>query len=188
MATQEAEYKVVEKDGCFELRDYATHILAEIMIDAPFEKAGNKAFHPLFEYISGANQLKNVLEMTAPVSQQVVSQQIEMTAPVSQQRKEGKWAISFMMPSSYTLQTLPAPTNNAIELRQVPARRIAAITYSGFWSEKNYHHHKTKLESWVTQHAWRVTGEPVWARYNSPFTLLFFRRNEVLIPVDVDVL
>ena len=188
MATQEAEYKVVEKDGCFELRDYATHILAEIMIDAPFEKAGNKAFHPLFEYISGANQLKNVLEMTAPVSQQVVSQQIEMTAPVSQQRKEGKWAISFMMPSSYTLQTLPAPTNNAIELRQVPARRIAAITYSGFWSEKNYHHHKTKLESWVTQHAWRVTGEPVWARYNSPFTLLFFRRNEVLIPVDGDVL
>lgn len=186
MATQEAEYKVVEKDGCFELRDYATHILAEIMIDTPFEKAGNKAFHPLFEYISGANQLKNVLEMTAPVSQQVVSQQIEMTAPVSQQRKEGKWAISFMMPSSYTLQTLPAPTNNAIELRQVPARRIAAITYSGFWSEKNYLHHKTKLESWVTQHAWRVTGEPVWARYNSPFTLLFFRRNEVLIPVDVD--
>ncbi|MEY3280435.1 MAG: hypothetical protein RL674_420, partial [Pseudomonadota bacterium] len=107
MAIQEAAYKIVEKDGCFELRDYAAHILAEIMIDAPFEKAGNKAFHPLFEYISGANQLKNTLEMTAPVSQQVVSQQIEMTAPVSQQRKEGKWAISFMMPASYTFQTLP---------------------------------------------------------------------------------
>ena len=186
MAIREAEYKIVEKDGCFELRDYAAHILAEIMIDAPFEKVGNKAFHPLFEYISGANQLKNTLEMTAPVSQQVVGQQIEMTAPVSQQRKEGKWAISFMMPASYTLQTLPAPTNSAIQLRQVPARRIAAITYSGFWSEKNYHRHKIKLESWITQHPWRVTGEPVWARYNSPFTLLFFRRNEVLIPVDVD--
>jgi hypothetical protein len=109
-----------------------------------------------------------------------------MTAPVSQQRKEGKWAISFMMPASYTLQTLPAPTNSAIQLRQVPARRIAAITYSGFWSEKNYHRHQTKLESWITQHPWRVTGESMWARYNSPFTLLFFRRNEVLIPVDVE--
>ncbi len=187
MATQEAEYNVVKKEGCFELRDYASHILAEIVIDAPFEKAGNKAFHPLFEYISGANQLKNVLEMTAPVSQQVVSQKIEMTAPVSQQRKEGKWAISFMMPASYTLQTIPTPTNNAIQLRQVPPRRVAAITYSGFWSEKQYIRHKTKLESWVIQHSWRVTGEPIWARYNSPFTLLFFRRNEVLIPVDGEV-
>ncbi len=186
MAIQEAAYKIVEKDGCFELRDYDAHILAEILVDAPFEKAGNNAFHPLFEYISGANQLKNALDMTAPVSQQVVSQQIEMTAPVSQQRQEGKWAISFMMPVAYSLQTLPAPTNSAIHLRQVPARRIAAITYSGFWSEKNYLRHKTKLESWITQHPWRVVGEPVWARYNSPFTLLFFRRNEVLIPIVID--
>lgn len=121
--------------------------------------------------------------MTTPVSQEQEGEKISMTAPVSQQRVEGKWSVSFMMPTSYTIETLPTPDDSKIKLRQVPARRVAAVRYSGFWSEGKYLRHKEKLEEWIRDNRFTVTGEAVWARYNSPFTPWFMRRNEILIPV-----
>ncbi len=106
-----------------------------------------------------------------------------MTAPVSQQSVQGKWAVSFMMPASYSMETLPTPDDPNIKLRQVPARRVAAVSYSGFWSEKKYLQYKQELENWITAKNLKVIGEPVWARYNPPFTLWFLRRNEILIPI-----
>ena len=121
--------------------------------------------------------------MTVPVSQEQAGEKISMTAPVSQQRIQEKWAVTFMMPASYTMETLPTPDDPYIKLRQVPARRVAAVRYSGFWSEEKYLLHKEKLEKWIKDNSFTVTGEPVWARYNPPFTLWFMRRNEILIPV-----
>jgi len=186
MAIEEAQYEVVKKDGRFEIRDYAPHILAETIVDGDIEQAGNKAFRKLFGYISGDNRSKEKVAMTAPVSQEPTGEKIKMTAPVGQQNVQGQWAVSFMMPASYTLKTLPEPEDPKISLRQVPAHRIAAVRYSGFWSEKNYLRYKKMLESWIEKEGITIVGEPVWARYNAPFTLWFLRRNEILIPVKVN--
>jgi hypothetical protein len=186
MAIEEAKYEVVKKEDEFEIRDYATHILAETAVEGNMEDAGNKAFRLLFGYISGDNLSRQEVEMTAPVSQTPKGEEIEMTAPVGQQREGEDWVISFMMPSSYTLETLPQPENPKVTLRQVPARRMAAVRYSGFWSEKGYLEHKLELEAWIQQQGLTTEGDPIWARYNSPFTLWFMRRNEVLIPVSAD--
>lgn len=183
MAIEEAAYTVLKKDGKFEVRDYAPHILAETIVDDDFEQAGGTAFKRLFRYISGENRSRDKLEMTAPVSQKPRGKKIEMTAPVEQQPSLGQWAVSFMMPASYTLETLPEPDDPNISLRQVPAHRMAAVRYSGFWSEKNYLRHKKELESWVHEEGFTIVGEPVWARYNPPFTLWFLRRNEILVPI-----
>lgn len=183
MATEEAPYTVLKSDGMFELREYAPQVLAEIIVDGDLEGAGNKAFRPLFRYISGDNKARNKIAMTAPVSQEQQGEKISMTAPVSQQPLQGKWAVSFMMPASYTMETLPIPDDENIKLRQIPPRRVAAVRYSGFWSEEKYLLHKEKLEKWITDNRYSVNGEPVWARYNPPFTLWFMRRNEILIPV-----
>ena len=186
MAIEEAPYTVIKADGRFELRDYAPQILAEIVVDGDLEGAGSKAFRPLFDYISGANRARSRIAMTAPVSQEPQGERLAMTAPVGQQRVQGAWAVSFMMPAAYTLETLPTPVDQRITLRQVPARRVAAVRYSGFWSEENYRRHKEQLEAWIAANGLAVSGEPVWARYNAPFTPWFLRRNEVLIPVAVD--
>ena len=183
MATEEAPYTVIKTDDIFELREYAPQVLAEIIVDGDLEGAGNKAFRPLFRYISGDNKSRDKIAMTAPVSQEQKGEKISMTAPVSQQSVQGKWAVSFMMPASYTMETLPNPDDPNIKLRQVPARRVAAVRYSGFWSEEKYLLHKEKLEKWIKDNSFTVTGEPIWARYNPPFTLWFIRRNEILIPV-----
>jgi len=184
MAIEEAPYKVLKKDSKFEIRDYAPHILAETVVEGNLEETGNKAFNRLFRYISGDNRSRDKVAMTAPVSQEPMGEKIKMTAPVGQQRVQERWAVSFTMPSSYTLETLPEPEDPQVTLRQVPARRMAAVSYSGFWSEKNYLRYKMELESWIQERGLTILGDPVWARYNPPFTPWFLRRNEILLPVD----
>ena len=181
---EEAEYKVITKDGSFELREYSPHILAETEVEGSLEDAGDKAFRPLFNYISGENQSKKEIAMTAPVSQEAASEKIVMTAPVGQQRGDKGWKISFMMPKDYTMETLPKPNNPKVKLRQVPSQQMASVEYSGFWSEENYSENLAKLNSWTDSKGFKKVGDPIWARYNPPFTLWFLRRNEILIPVE----
>ena len=183
MAIEEASYIVVEKEDNFEIRDYAPHTLAETLVEGSLEEAGSKAFNTLFKYISGNNQSRTKLAMTAPVSQEGSGEKIAMTAPVGQQAVGERWIVSFMMPAPYTLETLPKPIDPAVTLRAVPARRLAAIRYSGLWREEAYLHNKAALESWLEKKGYTAIAEPVWARYNAPFSLWFLRRNEVLIPV-----
>jgi len=184
-AIEEAKYAVIQKENSFEIRDYAPHILAETVVEGNLEDAGNTAFRKLFRYISGDNRSRVKVEMTAPVSQQPAGEKIKMTAPVGQRRVKESWAVSFMMPGSYTLETLPEPEDPTITLRQVPARRMATVRYSGFWSEKGYLQHKAELEAWIHKMGLTIVGDPIWARYNPPFVPWFLRRNEILIPVDM---
>ena len=184
MAIEEAAYTVVKQEDRFELRDYTAHVLAETVVEGTLEEAGNNAFNRLFRYISGENRARAKVAMTAPVSQERTGEKIAMTAPVGQQRVQDRWAVSFMMPAAYTLETLPEPNDPQITLRQVPARRMAAVRYSGFWSEENYLRYKAELEAWIEKTGLNIAGEPVWARYNPPFMPWFLRRNEILIPVE----
>ena len=182
LAIEEAEYRVVLSDGDFEIREYEPSIVAETVVDDDFEGAGNSAFRKLFGYIDGDNVKREEISMTAPVSQ-VQSEKIAMTSPVAQQAAEGGWAVSFMMPSSYTMETIPQPRDESVVIRKIPAYRAAAIRYSGFWSEKKYHEHLEKLNDWIDTNGYKRLGEPVWARYDAPFKPWFMRRNEILIPV-----
>lgn len=186
MAIEEASYSVAQRDGEFEIRDYAPHVVAETVVAGAFDQAGNQAFGRLFRYISGDNRSRHKVAMTAPVSQEPTGEKIAMTAPVAQQPAQDKWVVSFTMPASYALESLPEPDDPQVTLRQVPARRMAAMRYSGVWTERSYLGHRTRLESWVRSRGLRITGDPVWARYNSPFAPWFLRRNEILIPVDGD--
>jgi effector-binding domain-containing protein len=183
MATEEAEYTVVFSDDSFEVRSYESHILAETRVDGDFEEAGSQAFGRLFKYISGDNKALKDVQMTSPVSQEAAGEEISMTSPVGQQRESNQWLVSFMMPSSYTIDTIPKPTDLDVTMRQVPARYMAAVQYSGFWSEENYLSNKDALETWIEQQGLQVVGDPIWARYNPPFTPWFLRRNEILIPI-----
>ena len=182
-AIETVKYEVLKTDGVFETRQYEAHILAEVEVSGTAKEAGNKAFGLLFKYISGANELESEISESPEMQQQKKSVKIAMTAPVNQEKNGEKWLVSFVMPSQYTLETLPKPTNNKVKLKQVEPRKMVAIRYSGTWSEKRYIAHKKKLEDWVSQESLESTGEAIWARYNSPFSLWFMRRNEVILPI-----
>jgi effector-binding domain-containing protein len=181
---EKAKYEVISKEGKFEVRQYQAQIVAETIVESDFDEAGNIAFRRLFDYISGENRKKESIAMTAPVNQKASSEKIAMTAPVNQQKTEGKYSFSFLMPSKYTMDTLPEPLDSNVRLREIPAQKIAAVRYSGSWSRKKYEAQKTLLEEFIKQKGLRITGEDIFARYDPPFQLWFLKRNEVLYPVE----
>jgi hypothetical protein len=181
---KQARYTVIEKEGKFEIRQYEPCIVAETLVESDFDSAGNAAFRRLFNYISGQNRQRESIAMTAPVNQQARSEKIAMTAPVNQQKSQDQWAVSFVMPSKYTMQTLPEPLDPAVTLREIPGRKMAALRYSGTWSQKRYEDNRTRLEAFIRNRGLRISGEAIFARYDPPFQLFFLRRNEVLIPVE----
>lgn len=183
MAIEEPAYQVIEKDGDFELRRYEPYIVAETLVEGDFGEAGSEGFRRLFDYIQGKNRKGREIPMTAPVTQEAASEKISMTAPVGQERAAGKWRITFVMPASYTMQTLPVPLDPGIELTEVPGGLMAVHRYSGTWSRQRYEAKEKALREFVAQKGLKIVGEPVFARYNSPFMLWFMRRNEVMIPV-----
>ena len=180
---EKAKYTVTERTGNFEIRQYKSQIIAETIVDSDFDNAGSIAFGKLFNYISGNNRKKESIAMTTPVNQEADSEKISMTAPVNQQRSENKWIISFLMPSKYTMETIPEPLDQDVTLREINPRIIAAFRYSGSWSKKRYEANKARLEKFISDKQLKVIGEPIFARYDPPFQLWFLRRNEVLIPV-----
>lgn len=181
---EKSKYSVLEKQRRFQLRLYEPCIVAETVVESAFADAGNMAFRRLYNYISGENRARESIAMTAPVGQEARSEKIAMTAPVGQQRAGAKWVISFLMPSKYAMQTLPEPLDPAVTLREIPARKMASVRYSGTWSQKRYEEQRGRLEEFIESRKWKIVGEPVFARYDPPFQLPFLRRNEVLIPVE----
>jgi hypothetical protein len=181
---EQAKYTVIEKEGKFEVRSYKEQIIAETLVDADFKEAGNVAFGKLFDYISGDNRKKMKISMTSPVSQKKTSEKIRMTSPVTQRSSEGKYAVSFLMPDKYTIETVPEPLDPSIVIREVGARKIAAVTYSGSWSTKNYDKNELALRGFIKAKNLRAAASPIWARYDPPFQLWFFKKNEILIPVE----
>lgn len=181
---EKAKYEVIDKEGKFEVRQYKPQIVAETVVDSSFDEAANIAFRRLFKYISGNNKTKESISMTAPVNQRASSEKISMTAPVNQQSYDGKYIVSFLMPSKYTMETLPEPLDTNINLRLIPAHKAAAIRYSGTWSQNRYIEYRTLLEDFIKRKGLKIIGEEIFARYDPPFQLGFFRRNEVLFPVE----
>ena len=109
---------------------------------------------------------------------------IGMTAPVVQSAAgSGVHVVSFVMPSRYTLATLPVPMNKRIRLREVPSTVMAAWTYRGGWSRERYAKEEEALRAALVKSKRTATGPPMWARYNAPFTPSFLRRNEILVEV-----
>ena len=184
IAVEKAKYAVLEKEGDFEIRQYDPQIVAETFVASKLEEAGNEGFRRLYAYISGDNQKKQSISMTAPVGQETSSEKIAMTAPVSQEKKDDRWRITFLMPAEYTREMLPEPDDERVKLAEEPGRLMAAVKYSGTWSEEGYRKNKALLEEYIRTRGLTKAGAAVWARYDPPFMPWFLRRNEVLIPVE----
>lgn len=189
MAIEEPKYTLIEKNDTFEIREYAPYVVAQTEVTGTFDEMGKQAFRILFKYISGENKQRSKIKMTAPVIQESSvkeGQKISMTAPVIQEidKKNLKsTTYSFVMPHNFKLDTLPLPLDKRITLKEIPARSVAVLQYSGSWSEKRYKRNEAILLKALDDADIKIIGKPSFARYNSPFTLWFMRRNEIMIEV-----
>jgi SOUL heme-binding protein len=179
-AIEEPDYEVMRKLGDqVELRQYAAHVVAEVVLQVSADEAGNQAFPILAGYIFGKNKGERQFAMTAPVTQSAVPMKMAMTAPVTQSAAPGGMRVQFVLPKGVSLDSAPEPLDPRVQLRLVPASQWAAIRYSGTWSQANYDEHLALLRAALDQAGVATQGEPVLARYNPPFTPWFLRRNEI---------
>ncbi len=176
---EQPKYTVIAKAGTIEVRQYPAMIVAEVQVEGVRQRAIREGFKLLADFIFGNNHLQKQVAMTAPVQQQ--STTIAMTAPVQQQASQAGWWVRFVMPSAYTMATLPQPNNKAVKVRVVPEAQYVVIRFSGLASHQRMADQRAKLAQYVEAHNLSVHGMPVYAFYNPPWTLPFFRRNEIML-------
>jgi len=179
---EQPKYTLAERSGNIEIRDYAPMIAAETKVTGDRREAIGDGFRIIADYIFGNNTASKKVPMTAPVTQQG-SEKIAMTAPVTQQGDGKSWRVAFIMPSEYTMDTLPKPNNPAVELKEVPAKRFGVIRFSGMGDQGSLDRHTEELQAFLKARNLTFLSPPTYAFYNPPWTLPFMRRNEVLIEI-----
>ena len=187
MAVDEPEFYSTFKDNNLEIREYAPKILAQVSVKGDFDEASSKGFKLLADFIFGNNisaDGSSKIDMTAPVVMEPLSQIINMTAPVVTEGNNNEWIVSFIMPKEYSLSTLPKPNNKNIIISSVPAEKYAVIVFSGLVRKSNYDEQVNLLEKFILKRKLKTIGLVQIARYNPPWTLPFFRRNELMIRIN----
>jgi hypothetical protein len=166
-----AKYDVVRVLDKVEIRRYPSLITARVCGE-------DEGFDVLFRFITGKNSQKVRVKMTAPV----VSERIEMTTPVM----EDASCIAFVMPEKYGLETTPKPLDERVKIAKTSDRFVAALRFSGRWSDSNFSAKTKELLEELTKAKIRTKGGVFTMLYNAPFTPWFMRRNEVAIEVELE--
>ena len=180
---EKPDYKVIQSEQNIEIRQYEPMIIAEVEVDGKREDAIGDGFRLLADYIFGNNTVQQVISMTAPV-QQKENQKIAMTAPVQQQSTGKSWRMSFVMPSKYSMDSLPVPNNNRVRLKGILAKKFVVIEFSGTNSNENVTEHENQLMNYIEENQIKINDSPKYAFYNPPWSLPFLRRNEVMIEIN----
>ncbi len=185
-------WTAVATEGPFSVRRYAPYVVAQTFVDETDREAASRAgFRRLAGYIFGGNQGQRSIAMTAPVTAETSATtgpsaaglRIAMTAPVGAERDGVGWRITFLMPSSYTLATLPVPRDPRVTFVTVPGGDRAVVTFSWGTSDERVQEQTDALRAWLRRRGLVERGPPVLARYDDPFTLPWNRTNEVWIDI-----
>jgi hypothetical protein len=180
--TETPKYSVIKKQKDIELRQYAGYIQAEVsVVERDYKSAIERGFSVLASYIFGNNISRQKIAMTTPV-QVSQSQKIAMTTPVTVTGKD-RFTVAFVMPSEYTLETLPLPKDSTIHFALVPAHQMAAIRFSGYFQPDTINKNRERLRRWLEAEALATEGDFIVAGYNPPWVPGFIARNEILIKI-----
>jgi len=183
---EQPQYSIVQKEGAFELRQYDSYIVAQVEVKGEYDQALRQGFSLVASYIFGDNSKNVKIPMTSPVLGGEVepeSEKIEMTVPVIDTADSGSRTVSFVMPSKYTLDTLPKPRNPAVTFRQVPSRTVAVLRYTFYTNAARIENKKQELRAILETKNMQSVGTYSSALYNPPLSMPLLLRNEVLVDV-----
>lgn len=186
-SVEQPAYTVKENKTGYEIRMYPAYIIAKTTVSGSFEEGTSEGFRIIADYIFGNNTRKESIAMTSPVleSQSGASaQKIAMTTPVlDTESSSGTRTIAFIVPSAYTLKNLPTPNNPAVILEAVPARTVAALSFTWYPTASRVEAKKSLLKSYLARDGTIAIGDAETARYNPPLSMPLMLRNEILIPI-----
>lgn len=185
---EQADYTVVKTMNGYEIREYPAHIVAQTTVQGSYGESMSNGFRIVAGYIFGGNTKRESIAMTAPVVAQKeegsqASERIAMTAPVVATDEGDSQVISFGMPRSYTLETLPKPNDPRVKIVMIPARKYAVVRFSWYRSDARVKSMQAKLLSALARDGIVAEGSTAYAGYNAPWTPPWMTRNEVFVEV-----
>ena len=178
-----------------ELRRYAPYLAAECTLEgtSDMREALGLGFRQIAGFIFGKNIAadgnSSKVAMTSPVTLEKstkTSEKIAMTSPVAAEQVDNdKYKVAFIMPSKYTMETLPKPINENVKIVEVPSHTMAAMTFRGRSpSEAGMHDKAEELRALCHESGLSVKGNVHLYQYHPPFSPAWMRINEVLFEID----
>jgi hypothetical protein len=162
------KYSVTTAYEDIEIRKYEASLFTSVKLDTDiYKQASSKGFYILGGYIFGKNENNEQISMTSPVA---LSLEEEMT-------------IMFLVPKKFTKEKLPKPENSDIQFIEVPEKKMAAITFGGWVSDKKIQKYRLQLMAQLDKKAIKYSNKFSVLGYNSPFELLF-RKNEIVVELE----
>lgn len=181
----EPNYQMLNDYGHIQIRQYPALVVAQTEVTADYKNSSSsQGFQRLAGYIFGNNKKQQKIVMTAPVIQEQETETMAMTAPVIQQKSGAFWLMAFVLPAEYSVATAPVPLDTAVIIKEIPDKKVAVIRYSGSLSEQGIEEKSDELKNWLSKQGYRAISPSRSAAYDSPWTLPFFRRNEVHIDIE----
>jgi len=185
-ALEEPIYQTQMQEGNFEIREYASYLVAEVFMEGEdFDEASGDGFRILADYIFG-NNLSHSASVQMAGKAEAASENIAMTAPVQMDQGEqpDQWRMAFSLPSKWNLETAPVPNDQRVNLREILPERMVVLQFSGRMGVRDLEEKEQELRQWATKQGITVVGSVRTARYDPPWTLPFLRKNEVQLKVE----
>jgi hypothetical protein len=177
-------YTIVKKETGYEIREYDSYIVAQTQVTGSLNEASSNGFRIIADYIFGNNANNDKISMTAPVVEQR-SQKIAVAAPVIHTFEDSDTrTISFILPSKYTLKTLPKPNNSQVTIQEIPQHTVAALRFTWYPTASRIDRKKATLRTLLERDGQTIVDNVQVARYNPPLSMPFLLRSEILIPIE----
>jgi hypothetical protein len=158
-------YQVVKKYKYFEIRNYEASLFTTVKLSSKgYKDTSRKGFSILAGYIFGDNDKNKKIAMTSPVAISL----------------EDSATMMFMVPREFDKKTLPKPNQPQINFVEEPAKKIAAISFTGWANDEKILKYQKKLKLILETENISYTNQFYFFGYNPPYEI-FNRKNEVIV-------
>ena len=179
---EEPEFRPLETDGDHQIRDYPALTVAETLVNGPRREALDQGHRILADYLAAKSRDGDELPMLNPVIQDSGAP-MASDPPLFDDDLEGAWRTRFVMPAGRKADDLP-DTPEGVELVELPARKVAVLSFSGRWTDAQLREQEDRLRGWLSKRGVKPRGEPEYAFYNSPMIPGPLRRNEIWLALN----
>lgn len=164
-------YQIIKHEKDYEIRFYPSATIATITMAAKsYKELASPGFRKLASFIFGGNQSNKNIAMTTPVHMDI---------------NDSLSSMSFVMPSNYTKDNLPKPTDSSITIKTTTEEYVAAIRFGGYADDDVIKNNASKLESALKINGVDYFGNFRFLGYNAPYQF-WNRKNEIIVSVHWD--
>ena len=158
-------FTIIDSYETIEIRQYEASLFTSVQMPSNnYRKTSSKGFSVLAGYIFGGNDKEEKIAMTSPVAMSL----------------KDSTTMLFLVPKKYTRDNLPVPNDSSIEFKDIPEKRVAAISFGGWASDSKIAAFKSKLITALNTKGIEYTDNFYFLGYNAPMEV-FNRKNEIIV-------